>query len=100
MALIEASACGRPVVAADVGGVAEVVTGGISGTLIRPGEISAIAEAVIELLQDSQLRAQMGRRGRILVQHRFDMYSWAKQLAAVYVEAKAGGLSENCKFQN
>jgi len=86
VALIEASACARPVVATDVGGIREVIRDGISGTLIPPGEISAIANAVIGLLQDSQLRARMGQSGRILVEKRFNMYNWARQLANVYAE--------------
>jgi glycosyltransferase involved in cell wall biosynthesis len=80
MALIEASACARPVIATNVGGVQEVVSDGGSGKLIPPGEITAIADAVIELLQDSQLRARMGQAGRSLVERRFDMYEWARRL--------------------
>jgi len=87
MALIEASACARPVIATNVGGVREVVSDGVSGKLIPPGEITAIADAVIELLQDSQLRARMGQAGRPLVQRRFDMYEWAHRLADTYAEA-------------
>jgi len=86
-ALIEASACARPVIATNVGGVREVVSDGVSGKLIPPGEITAIADAVIELLQDSQLRARMGQAGRPLVQRRFDMYEWAHRLADTYAEA-------------
>ena len=89
MALIEASACARPVVATDVGGVREVVSADVSGTLIPPGEIAAIADAVIELLEDPGRRAQMGQAGRMLVQERFDMYSWARRLADTYAEAAA-----------
>jgi glycosyltransferase involved in cell wall biosynthesis len=87
MALIEASACARPVIATNVGGVREVVSDGVSGKLIPPGEITAIADAVIELLQDPQLRARMGQAGRPLVQRRFDMYEWARRLADTYAEA-------------
>ena len=89
IALIEASACARPVVATDVGGVREVVSDGVSGTLIPPGEINAIAYVLIELLQDPELRAQMGQAGRMLVQERFDMFSWARRLANTYAEATA-----------
>jgi glycosyltransferase involved in cell wall biosynthesis len=87
MALIEASACARPVIATNVGGVREVVCDGVSGKLIPPGEITAIADAVIELLQDPPLRARMGQAGRPLVQRRFDMYEWARGLADTYAEA-------------
>jgi glycosyltransferase involved in cell wall biosynthesis len=89
MALIEASACARPVIATNVGGVREVVSDGVSGKLIPPGGITAIADALIELLQDSQLRARMGQAGRSLIHERFDMYSWARRLANIYAEANA-----------
>jgi glycosyltransferase involved in cell wall biosynthesis len=91
-ALIEASACARPVVAADAGGVREVVSDGVSGTLIPPGEIAAIADAVIDLLHDPERRARMGQSGRVLVEERFDMHSWARRLTDIYTEATANGL--------
>jgi glycosyltransferase involved in cell wall biosynthesis len=90
MALIEASACGRPVVATDVGGVREVVSDDLSGTLVPPGDITAIADAVIDLLENPERRARMGQTGRILVEERFNMYTWAHRLANVYAEATAG----------
>jgi glycosyltransferase involved in cell wall biosynthesis len=92
MGLIEASACARPVVATDAGGVREVVSDGVSGTLIPAGEITAIADAVIELLQDPQLSAQMGQAGRINIQKRFDMQSWGRRLGDIYTEAKLNPL--------
>ena len=99
MALIEASACARPVVATDVGGVREVVKDGITGTLIPPGEITAIADALIELLQDPQLGLRMGEAGRILVQERFDMYGWARRLGNMYAEARANSRPRNIGLQ-
>ena len=59
--LIEAAACARPVIATDVGGAREVVIDGVTGVLIPPGEITGIAEAVIELLENPHRRAQMGQ---------------------------------------
>ena len=89
MALIEASACARPVVATAVGGVREVVSDDVSGTLIPPGDIAAISSVLIDLLEDPGRRARMGQAGRLLVQERFDMYSWACRLANIYAAAKA-----------
>jgi glycosyltransferase involved in cell wall biosynthesis len=89
MALIEASACARPVIATDVGGVREVVRDGINGMVIPSGEITAIADAVIELLEDSEMRARMGQAGRAVVEERFDLYSWARRLADIYGKAAA-----------
>jgi glycosyltransferase involved in cell wall biosynthesis len=90
MALMEASACARPVVATNVGGVREVVGDGLSGILIPPGDITAMAGAVIDLLEDPVLRARMGKAGGILVQERFGMYSWGRRLARTYLEAMFG----------
>jgi glycosyltransferase involved in cell wall biosynthesis len=89
-ALIEASACARPAVATDVGGVREVVSDGVSGTLIPPGEITTIADSLIDLLEDPARRARMGQAGRILIEERFDMYGWARRLADIYAEAAGG----------
>ncbi len=90
MALIEASACARAAIATDMGGVREVVSDDVSGTLIPPGDIAAIADAVIDLLEDPERRTRMGQAGRILVEERFGMYNWAHQLARIYTEATAG----------
>jgi glycosyltransferase involved in cell wall biosynthesis len=94
MALVEAAACARPVVGTEVGGVREVVSDGVNGTLIPPGEIPAIAGALVQLLQDPQLRTRMGQAGRILTEARFDMYAWARRLADVYAEAAANPLAK------
>ena len=48
-----------------------------------------MADVLIELLQDPERRAQMGQAGRMLVQERFDMFSWARRLADTYAEATA-----------
>ena len=90
IAVIEASACARPVVATDVGGAREIVGDGTSGILIPPGEIAAISNALIELLEDPNLGAEMGQAGRSLVRERFDMYGWARRLGDIYLEALAG----------
>jgi glycosyltransferase involved in cell wall biosynthesis len=76
-------------VATDVGGVREVVSEGVTGMLIPPGQIAAIADAVVDLLEDPVRRARMGQAGRLLVEERFDMYSWARRLAYIYTEATA-----------
>jgi glycosyltransferase involved in cell wall biosynthesis len=89
MALIEASACGRPVVATDVGGVREVVSEGVNGTLIAPGQIAAISDAVIDLLEDRERRARMGHAGRMIAEERFGMHRWARRLRDIYAEAAA-----------
>ncbi len=62
--LVEAMASGLPVVATAVGGVPEVVEHEQTGLLTRPGDPAALAEAVQRLLDNPELRAAYGRRGR------------------------------------
>ena len=62
--LVEAMAAGVPPVAFAVGGVPEVVEDGVQGMLIAPGDVDAMAEAVMRLLGDDALRARMGEEGR------------------------------------
>lgn len=72
VAVLEASAVGLPVVATSVGGVPEVVEDGTTGLLVPPGNPAALADAMIRLESLSQEgRADMGRRGRTLVEERY-----------------------------
>lgn len=64
LAALEAMAAGRPVIAPDVGGVAEIVADGETGFLIPPGDDAALAAAVLELAADPEHAARLGRAGR------------------------------------
>jgi glycosyltransferase involved in cell wall biosynthesis len=71
VALIEALAAGRPVVATDVGGVRHVVANGTTGLLAPAGDGRAIAERIATLLADPALAARLARAGRSDVVRRF-----------------------------
>jgi glycosyltransferase involved in cell wall biosynthesis len=64
--LLEALACGLPVIASDVGGVSEIVKHGENGFLVPPGDVEQLVEHARRLAQSPQRRAEMGRVGRIL----------------------------------
>ena len=85
--LIEAAACGRPVVSTDVDGVPEVVIDGETGLLIPVGDSRALADAVVALLADEPRRRAMGVRARALAEERFDARLWARRLHEVYADA-------------
>ncbi len=63
--LVEAMACGLPIVATKVGGVPRVVSDGVTGILVKPASPSALADAIIKLLKDKKLAKEMGEHGKI-----------------------------------
>ena len=68
---IEALASGTPVVATRVGGVPDVVTDGVNGFLVEPGDTEAAAERVAQLAGDPELRSRLGDSGRESVRERY-----------------------------
>lgn len=77
VAALEASACGRPVVATTVGGVPEVVVDGETGILVPPDDPESLARAILKLAGNPDLQATMGRAGREFVRQN---YTWKKSL--------------------
>ena len=71
MALLEAAACGRPIVAADVPGNREIARDGESALLVPPRDAAALAVAILRLAEDPALRARLGAGGRALVERTF-----------------------------
>jgi glycosyltransferase involved in cell wall biosynthesis len=80
----EAAAMELPVVALASGGTVEVVADGETGLLAPPGDDSALAERILALLRDPELRRRMGRRGRARVLELFRPQRMAEQVARVY----------------
>ncbi len=72
IALVEASACGRPVVAGNSGGIPDAVRDGETGFLVPPEEPAAFAEAICRLLADPAAAQRMGQNGRRAVETYFN----------------------------
>jgi glycosyltransferase involved in cell wall biosynthesis len=71
--IAEAMAAARPVVATRVGGIPELVSDGGNGFLVAPRAPAEIAQRVIQLLEDSELRTRMGAAGRHDAEAKFDL---------------------------
>jgi glycosyltransferase involved in cell wall biosynthesis len=69
--VIEALAAQRPAVATRVGGTADVITDGLDGFLVEPGDVDALAARLAELARDPERRARMGETGRSRVLGRY-----------------------------
>jgi glycosyltransferase involved in cell wall biosynthesis len=64
LTLLEANACGKPVIGSKVGGVPSVVKDGFNGFLVPPNDPPSLANAILTLLRDERLRLEMGKNGR------------------------------------
>lgn len=84
VAAVEASACGRAVVASNVGGVPEVVIDTETGILVQPENHMALAKAIIELAKNSEKCRQMGRAGYEFVKENYDWESSLEAMSRLY----------------
>jgi len=93
--LLEAMACGLPVVASKVGGVPEMVQHGQNGFLVDCGDEAGYRVALERLSQDAQLLAAMGQRARAYVQEHHSLDRLPGMLAALYEKALANACVRN-----
>lgn len=85
--LIEAAACGRPIVTTDMPGCREIVRHGVNGLLVPPKDSIALADALQQLLENPDLRREMGAKGREMVVQEFAQEIVIEQTLALYGEA-------------
>jgi len=84
VAIIEASACEKPVVVSDVGGLPEVVEDGVSGLVVPVRDEMKTAEAIEKFILSEEFRIETGKRGRERVKK---LYNWddnIKQMIKIY----------------
>ncbi|MCX8072589.1 MAG: glycosyltransferase family 4 protein [Candidatus Binatia bacterium] len=84
--LVEAMAMEIPVVASDLPGIRELITDGVHGRLVPPGNPRALAEAIVELLDNRSLRTELARNARARVVEDFDRDRNVRELARVLVQ--------------
>lgn len=91
VAVLEASACARPVVVSRVGGLPEVVVDGRTGLIVPREDPAALARAIGTLLADAPRRQAMGAAGRLWVQQRYDWRDSVARMLSVLREVEALG---------
>lgn len=82
--LLEAAACGRPIVTSDAPGCREVVRHSVNGILVPVRDVDALADAIARLVAAPKLREQMGRAGRALVEEHFGVKAVVRETMDVY----------------
>ena len=87
---LEAAAASKPVIAGRAGGVADAVVENVTGFLVDPTDVDAVANAVIRLAEDEMLCKRLGSNGRERVEHGFTVERFAARVADVLQNATAG----------
>ncbi len=89
MSLLEAAACGLPIVTTDTPGCREVVRDGVNGLLVPVHDVAALAAALGKLIGDAALRRRMGEQSRLRAETEFGLEAVIAQTLAVYREVCA-----------
>ena len=87
--LLEAAACGLPIVTTDAPGCREVVQDGVNGFLVPVRDVGGLDAALRKLIRDPELRRRMGERSRVRAEAEFGLQHVIEQTLAVYREAIA-----------
>ena len=94
--LMEAAACGVPVVAPAVGGIPELVSDGETGLLARPNDLESLVAALERLLRDGELRGRLGAAARQRAQEKFSVRHQVDSLLALWSEVLDARLDFGC----
>ena len=86
MVFLEAQAVQTPVISFRSGGVVEAVADGVTGLLCAEKDSDALAENIASLLENNQLRHQMGKDGRLRIEQQFDVRKQCAKLERIYDE--------------
>jgi glycosyltransferase involved in cell wall biosynthesis len=84
--LLEANACGKPVIASNVGGITDVVINTHNGLLIEEKNVNALVNAITQLAADPELRRRLGKNGKKIVE---DKFCWKKNMEFTFREIES-----------
>ena len=84
LTVLEGFACGTAVLATAVGGTPEMINHRYNGALVPPRDGASLAATLVELLQDDQLRTQLGRNGRLTAITRFSMDRFYQEIDSLF----------------
>lgn len=80
LTILEAQACGTPVVATPVGGIPEIITDGVTGLLVENDNVEALADRIVSILRDDELRTRLSENGRRYVEQHHSIANYCQAL--------------------
>jgi glycosyltransferase involved in cell wall biosynthesis len=89
---LEAMAYGKPVIGGDHGGTPDIIRDGVNGFLVEYGDVEALADRIIRLLTDHDLRQRMGDVGRRMVMENYRFEHFSQRLTKLLLEV------ESCRY--
>lgn len=81
---VEAMACGKPVIGANVGGIPDVIKNGLNGYLVEPKDPKSLADKIAFLIENPGLMKKMGREGRRIAEKNFDIEKRIDKILTIY----------------
>ena len=85
IAVLEGMACGKPIIASNVGGIPYLVDEGVNGFLVRPGEVKELSDKIIKVLKNKKLQKSMGKAS-LKMSEDFEWSKIAEKTFKVYKE--------------
>jgi len=82
IAFLEASACNKPVIGGNSGGVPDAIRDGITGLLVDPNDADGLAGKILRVLREPDFAAELGRNGRQWVESEMNWDRAARELSA------------------
>jgi len=84
LSILESFACGKPVIASDIGGIPEIVKDGLNGLLVKPGNIDDLAEKIDKLWNNTKLYRELGKNAREYAEKNFGPEEHYVKLMSIY----------------
>lgn len=85
-AILEAAACGRPIIATRVGGVPEIIDHNQSGLMVESGDVNGLAQSCLFLLRDRKVAEKLGQRAKQKITEKFTLERHCRQIERIYFE--------------
>lgn len=90
MSLLEAAACGRPLIATDVPGCREIARHGVDGLLVPADDAAGLADAIENLMKDRELRLRLGGAARRITVDEYSSARVGRDIVALYARIEPG----------